>query len=467
MRTFAALLVAAAAAAAAATAPACGDHSEPMIGPTPLPIPSGKPALRVNGPLSSRQASYQINARLDTSEKLIEATETLVWRNDGVASVDSLPFHLYMNAFKNDSSVFMGEAGGVHRGHRILMGSRGRIDVTSLAINGEELRGTAHFGVDETVLEVPLTVPVAPDESIEIHLSFTTKLPRVFARTGFAGDFVMAGQWFPKIGVLAFSEEGQRWHCEPLHLNGEFFADFGTYDVVLDVPDTLVVAATGVLTSAEPAAEPGRRLLTYRAEDVHDFAWMADPFMQIAKTTSHDGVEIHLYHRPRQARYAGRHLEAARRTIEFMSERLLPYPWPIITVIDPPPEATAAGGMEYPTLVTTAGDVLLASEVSRSPELVTAHEVAHNWFQGIVASNEVDEPWLDEGLTEYASTLVLDHWYGPDRSLFDAAGVRSGGFQLKTALVSDFEIATPIAARSFDFGSRAEYSTVVYARAAL
>src|SRR6185295_8910832 len=105
----------------------------------------------------------------------------------------------------------------------------------------------------------------------------------------------------------------QKWHCDTFHLNSEFFADFGTYDVTLDVPAELTIAATGVLQKLEDAGA-GRKRLTWHAEDVHDFAWMADPRMRVAQTETKDGVKIFVYHRPEQAAYASRHLEAAKRT---------------------------------------------------------------------------------------------------------------------------------------------------------
>src|SRR6185503_10647150 len=104
----------------------------------------------------------------------------------------------------------------------------------------------------------------------------------------------------------------------------------------------------------------GTRVLTYRAEDVHDFAWMIDPYMTFIKgVTKVDGrdVEVRVYHRAAQADFAARHLQAAIGTIEQMSQLFVAYPWTMMSVIDPPPDAASgAGGMEYPTLVTTAGD---------------------------------------------------------------------------------------------------------------
>jgi len=123
---------------------------------------------------------------------------------------------------------------------------------------------------DESVVELPLVTPVEPGATIEVAFKFTAQLPEVFARTGYKGDFHMVAQWFPKIGVRTGTPGAEHWECRPHHAFSEFFADFGTYDVVLTAPSTYVVAATGVLTAVAEAAG-GTRTYSYRAEDVHDF----------------------------------------------------------------------------------------------------------------------------------------------------------------------------------------------------
>src|SRR5205085_1005480 len=213
---------------------------------------------------------------------------------------------------------------------------------------------------DQTVAELPLAQPVQPGATIDVSFKFTAKLPEVFARTGYKGEFHMVAQWFPKIGVRVGPPGAEHWECAPLSAFTEFFADFGTYDVKLTVPSTHVVAATGVLVSAEDAPG-GTRTLTYHAEDVHDFVWMADPYMKMkpgtAKLEDGSSVDVRVYYRPEQEAFAERHLEAAKGAIERFSALFVPYPWPIMNIVDPPVDAAlGAGGMEYPTLVTTGGD---------------------------------------------------------------------------------------------------------------
>ncbi len=242
----------------------------------------------------------------------------------------------------------------------------------------------------------------------------------------------MVGQGFPKIRVRGGPPGAERWSCEPLSANTEFFADFGVYDVTLTVPSTHAVAATGVLVSSTESPG-GTRTFRYHAEDVHDFAWMADPYMDVIRGVAKPGdggpdVEVRVYFRGEQRAFSQRHLEAAIGTIERMSQAYIPYPWPIMSIVDPPVDAVAgAGGMEYPTLVTTAGDTVFARPGIHLPEYVTVHEVGHNWFQGMLASNEAEEAWLDEGVNEWADGKVMDDLYGTRTSAIDWMGWQSRG----------------------------------------
>jgi hypothetical protein len=276
-----------------------------------MPKIDGSPALRGGGPpRSPRNASYKLEARLDPVRHTIAGSETLTWTNTGSTAVDSLPFHLYLNAFKNEQSLFMRSSHGQARSATASDTGWGYIQIDSVRVGGVDLTGKLRTptwataaGPDETVVELPLPEPVEPQGKIEVAFTFTDQLPEVFARTGYKGDFHMIGQWFPKIGVRVGQPGAERWECQPFHANNEFFADFGTYDVSLTVPSTHMVAATGVLTNAVEA-DRGMRTLTYHAEDVHDFAWMADPYMEVmsgkAKLVDEGTVEVRVYYRPEQ-----------------------------------------------------------------------------------------------------------------------------------------------------------------------
>jgi len=450
---------------------ACGrDHGTPRV--RPLPVADGSPALRGGGaPRSPRSASYKIDARLDVVRHEITATQTLTWINTGESAVDTLPFHLYLNAFKNESTLFMRSGRGGMRGEEASPGGWGWIRVDSVQVAGAELASTLAFaGGDETVATLPLPTAVPPGGTIDVAFKFTAQLPEVFARTGYKGEFHMVGQWFPKIGVRTGPPGAERWECEPFHVNTEFFADFGVYDVAITVPNTYVVAATGVLAAATEAPG-GTRTFTYHAEDVHDFAWMADPYMDVmsGQAKVEDGtVEVRVVYRPAQKEFARRHLEAGVGAIEKFSAWFVPYPWPIITIIDPPPDAAmGAGGMEYPTLVTTGGDTVFARPGLRLPEYVTVHEVGHNWFQGMLASNEAVEAWLDEGVNEWADAKVMADLYGARASGVDWMGWQAEVGALRRAVGTDpSSLPVPIAAAAYAFVDSSAYASATYDKTA-
>lgn len=439
----------------------------------PLPQPDPYPPKFGESARSPRIANYRIEARFDAKEHRISATERLTWKNTGQSPVTMLPFHLYMNAFKNEESIFMSESGGRHRSARATSSGWGWIEVSTLKVGGIDATARLIYPhtPDETVVHVPLEQPVLPGATIEVDVDFEVQLPEVFARTGYKGAFTMVGQWFPKIGVLVGEPGQETWHCKPFHLNSEFFADFGTYDVTLTVPQTHVIAATGVLAKAVDN-EDGTRTLTYRAEDVHDFAWMADPYMKVMSAqadTDNGAVEVRVYYREPQEAFARRHLHAGVGAIEHFSRLFYTYPWPLMSVIDPPPDAAGgAGGMEYPTLVTTAGDSVFMRPGMYMPEGVTVHEIGHNWFQGILASNEVDEAWMDEGVNEYADGLVMDALYGEGTSSMSWMGLYADYQAIKQAAPPmPSALPVPIATHSYKFPDFGSYASASYNKTSL
>ena len=448
---------------------ACGhDHGPPHV--RKMDRPDGSPALRGGGTARSpRIANYKIDVRLDAVRHQLAATETLTWTNTGASAVDKLPFHLYLNAFKNESSLFMRSSRGEMRGAKASDSAWGWITVDSLQIAGVELASKLKLVAppDETVAELPLATPIAPGQTVDINFKFSAQLPEVFARTGYKGEFNMVGQWFPKIGVRTGPPGLEQWQCAALSANTEFFADFGVYDVKITVPSTYTVAATGVLTQASESPG-GTRTFDYHAEDVHDFAWAADPFFNTrSQDVTVDGgppVHVKVYFRNEQLDFALRHLQAGVGAIEKFSADFVPYPWSQMTIIDPPIDAAAgAGGMEYPTLVTTEGDSVFIRPGMKFPEYVTVHEVGHNWFQGILASNEPEEAWMDEGINEWADAHVMTDLYGARTSGIDQYGFQADIVALRNTIVDDpSSLPQPIATAAYAFLDTTAYAETTY-----
>lgn len=371
--------------------------------------------LRVPGPLSPRNASYRIRARLDEKAHKVTGTVVLSWRNLERQPVDSLLFHLYLNAFKNEASTFVHEAGTQLRGDEMAEHGYGAIDVTRLVIGQQDLLAVTR--IDDTLMSVPLRQPVGPGAAVEVEIDFATTLPKVFARSGYVGEFFAVGQWFPKIGVWDCGPSAQvpaggcRWRAHQYHGSTEFFADYGTYDVELDVPRRYVVGATGVPAGERQEGE--RKILRFAAADVHDFMWTADPrFVEVREQLQDavGSVEISLLTRAGQEAMVGRHLRATREGLLELERRFGPYPYSKVTVIIPPADAAGAGGMEYPTIFTS-----LAADVPaglRILDAVTLHELGHQYFYGILGTDEVEEAWLDEGMNETFTTWGVERLFG-------------------------------------------------------
>jgi hypothetical protein len=418
--------------------------------------------------------NYDITARLVPEEKKVEGREVLIWLNDSDVPVSELQFHLYLNAFKNNLSTFMKESGGSHRGFKMDEENWGSITLNKFQIqDGADLLAATSFlqpddgnPDDQTVLRVGLPAPVKPHESITLAMEFTSKLPKVFARSGFVGDFFMIGQWFPKIGVF----QNKAWNCHQYHSTSEFYADFGVYKVAITVPEKYVVGATGKRILDQKNAD-GTRTVTHYQEDVHDFAWAACPdFVEFKETYKLDEPRVetemillvHRAHLRQKDRYAG----ALRNGLEFYSKSYGAYPYPTITLVDPAPGAMAAGGMEYPTLFTAETMSWLPLGV-RLPEMVTIHEFGHNYWYGMVGSNEFEEAWLDEGINSYSEIKAMDRYYGAGRSMIDFGSWAIGDETFNRTSVIGSGRFDPIVKKSWDFIGRSSYALNVYSKAAL
>ena len=279
----------------------------------------------------------------------------MTWRNTTREPAVDLYFHLYLNAFANSQSSFVRGVGDawVDWLQRHPNGW-GYITVTAIRIGGTDVTPRMQFVHpdddnldDRTVFRLPLEKPLRPGATMEVEIEFAARLPKVFARAGYAGPFALVAQWFPKIGVY---QDGA-WNCHQYHSTTEFFADFGVYDVTLTVPRDGVVGATGVLREQHDNGD-GTKTLHFVAEDVHDFAWTIDPRFHTVEDTvgGHARAAARAAEPPRVKPRATS--TAARAALQHYDEWIGPYPYPQLTIVDPGPGGSRAGGMEYPTLIT-------------------------------------------------------------------------------------------------------------------
>ncbi|MFV2073959.1 MAG: M1 family metallopeptidase [Thermoanaerobaculales bacterium] len=384
---------------------------------------------------------YEIEVELDPISHRLQASQRVRWANTTTTPTDELWFHLYLNAFSSSETTFMRELGsGTLRNWTSGRPDWGWIRIDSLRYQGEDLLPALVFerpdddnAEDFTVARLVLPNPVPPGGIVELEIDFEAQLPWIIARTGFVDDFHFVGQWFPKLGVF----EGERgWNCHQFHAESEFFADFGSYEVAITAPDGWVVGATGWQMSTAPV-ERGVRTV-FRARRVHDFAWCAAPssLMEVVETDFDPGRDVPVVWLERAQKLLGlsaadlelppmrlrlivprsqavlvpRMLRAARLGIAWFGLFYGPYPYPQLTIVSPPRGAEEAGGMEYPTFITTGADRLHAYPPfswSSDIETVTVHEFGHQYFQGMLASNEFEEGWLDEGVTTFAENSCL------------------------------------------------------------
>ncbi|HVO10810.1 MAG TPA: M1 family metallopeptidase [Vicinamibacteria bacterium] len=405
--------------AALAAASVCCSRPQPYrLRPLLLPPPAGPdaPGLPPVPAVSPRNASYTIEARLDPGEHTIAGSLVLDWRNTSDRALSSFPFHLYWNAFRNNLST---TARGEGRRRRFEPGEDRRrfgwIEVRSVrrVDEGEEdLTPTRQYlhedgnADDRTVMEVRSARPVAPGASARFRIEWDALEPYGDpGRAGWVHDYHFVAQWFPKIGVFWHGS----WNAHPFYPTTEFFSDFGVYDVRLTLPRGFVVGATGRLQESRDNPD-GTRTLRFVQEDVHDFAWTASRrFLERRGRFEDPGyppVEIRLLVQPEHEHLAARYVEATKIALRDYGTWAAPYPYPQITVVDPA-WGSASGGMEYPTLFTGGARILSPPEL-HSPEGVTVHEAGHQFWYGLVANNEFEEAWLDEGFNTYMTAKAID-----------------------------------------------------------
>ncbi len=423
----------------------------------------------------SSRADYQIFARVEPEARTLEGRETLMWLNRSDDRVGEAWFHLHHNAFSNTHSTLLWEERGELRGHPIESGW-GWQEVTSIRVGEHELVDTMVFRApddgreeDRTVFSVKLPEVVPPGGRLVMEIEWKAQLPRVRRRTGVSGDgnFLLMAHWFPKLGVY---EGGRGWNCHQFHASTEFYGDFGSYDVTLDLPEEYAehIGASGV-QSGDATLAGGRVITRFLAPSngdrsyrdpfasgatprprVHGFAWTADPDNIIKKhtfqfqewkelfpeevsrvedaagmapgTLTLRDVRVVALMQPEHEGQADRHIKATEAALFFYGIWFGEYPYEQVTVVDPAFSGSAAGGMEYPTLF-TSGTSLFTEEASYRPESVTVHECGHQFWYGLVGNNEYEAAWLDEGFNSYADSEVLFRVYKEKRSVTRYSGL--------------------------------------------
>ncbi|UCE19096.1 MAG: M1 family metallopeptidase [Gemmatimonadota bacterium] len=402
-------------------------------------------------------ASYQIDVTLDNEKKKLYGDELITFTNISETSLDTLYLHLYPNAFRDEKTTFMRECPKWFRRRVARRRKWGYMDIGNVEIAGGVGLNDSII-INETVMKVVLPQLVPPGEEVELCVEFTVQLPEVIARMGYKGDHYSIGQWFPK--MCAIRPDGS-WVNHQYHCSSEFFANFGTYDVSFAVPEEYVVGATGYLQD-ETVDDEGMKTVRYNAETVHDFYWEADPDFTVTREVF-DGVEVSFLCRPAHKRKIPRVMETARMALNYLGEWYGSYPYKKLVITDAE-TGPGGGGMEYPMIVAVEFSWLLPKSI-RFEEAVLIHEIGHQWWYGVVASNEFEEAWLDEGINTYSTRKVLETLYGERDNFIKLFGLtlREPQYERGTYLMKPK--SDPIVKDSWEFENFLSYTATVYSKA--
>jgi hypothetical protein len=442
--------------------------------PASLAIPTTTSAINSPTPLSQRVVAYDMDAKYNAKAHSLDASETLTYHNLTGQPLDSFPFHLYLNAFQ-PTSTWMRE------GKR--EGTRGQDfeKWDSKSYGSEEIKrfevvGQGDFTSqlqyihpdddnkdDRTVVQVRLPKPIPPDGYVQFKIKFHDQFPETLERTGWNRDFVLGGQWFPKVGVWWHDA----WNCHQFHAYTEFFANFGVYDVKLTVPQYEVVGASGIEVRSVNNPD-ATKTVTYHGEDIHDFAWTASPHYLIYDDTfkgSMGAVKLRIMMQPAHWSQAERHARITKQTMEHFDSWYGPYPYKNLTVVDPDP-GSQAFGMEYPTFI-TGGTNWFMPKGLLLPEGVVEHEFGHQYWYGMVATNEFEDAWMDEGINQYTEAKVMDSLFGPSTSVLNLWGINAGERDQDRLLYEGVADLDPMAQDGWKYADSNSYGGITYGKTAL
>ena len=436
------------------------------------------PMLAV-GQIDRINDQYRILVTLDTATHSLTANTTLTWTNPDDKPVDHMLFHMYYNAFKNSNSTFFKE-------DEFPESLRPSVDdechwsyseITDISDhNGNDLTPSIIYVQpddnnleDQSVLKIDLTTPVNPGESITLSFDWNAMIPHIMPRTGYNKEYYFFAQWFPKLGVyetpgMRYATEGN-WNCHQYHANGEYYANFADYKVSMTVPNAYIVASSGQLQDTT-AYDSQMRTWTFTCDNIIDFTWATSPHFDIQKDNFKD-TEILFYTYPYKADVASRYISATKYCMRYLDKKLGDYPYPTLSIIDPPIHGLFTGGMEYPTLVTSISFNFFPQGF-RTPETLVMHEFIHQYFMQMIATHEVEEAWMDEGFTTYWEGRILDDYLGESSSMVDFTGFHIGTKEYNRFefLNSEYNTSAPITYKSYEFESSA-YGPISYNKTAL
>lgn len=361
-----------------------------------------------------QRVDVSLQVKLDAGNKTLDGFASFTYTNNSPDTLTYIWFHLWPNAYKNDRTAFSEQMLKTGRTDFYFSDEeqRGYINKLNFSVNGTVATLEDHpLYIDVARLVLPL--PLLPGETIKIETPFHEKIPYLFSRSGYTDNFFLIAQWFPKPAV--YDRKG--WHPMPYLDQGEFYSEFGDYEVTISIPKDYQLAATGRMTESRISGET--KTITFKEENLHDFAWTAarDLIIDSSEIVSTSGKSIKLFSLYGEDDFElwQNSLRYIKETVRFREEHIGPYPYSTITIVAAP--APFEGGMEYPGFTTI-------QKVEDSLTLIELidHEVGHNWFYGALASNERDFAWMDEGMNSFYTHEFMR------QKMPDKADVKKGFF---------------------------------------
>lgn len=392
-----------------------------------------------------QEVNYKIDVTLNDKLHELSALESIEYINNSPDELTSIYMHLWPNAYKNNSTAMAKQMleNGETKFYYSAETDRGFIDQLDFKVNGKKVQ-LEYDPKNIDIAMLILTEPLKSGDSINITTPFHVKIPLgVFSRLGHLGESYQITQWYPKPAVYDLNG----WNHMPYLHQGEFYSEFGSFDVSITLPENYVVGATGDLVDGEketewlekkaketeartsfssdnsfPASFSGTKTLRYKQSRVHDFAWFADKRFHVLKG------EVQLFESEKKVTtwvmFTNAEAELWKNSIQYLNDAVYhyslwngDYPYNQITAVDG--ALSAGGGMEYPN-ITVIGPTGNAFAL----ETVIMHEVGHNWFYGILGSNERVHPWMDEGINSFNENRYIESNYPEAKLLGNYANTK-------------------------------------------
>tara|TARA_B100000780_G_scaffold117905_1_gene82732 strand:- start:5 stop:1852 length:1848 start_codon:yes stop_codon:yes gene_type:complete len=411
-----------------------------------------------------QSVDYEMSVNIDVKSFQYDGKQKLIYSNNSPDTISKVFYHLYFNAFRPGSEMAARILNGKDKNKRFSIDintipkeEEGRLTVSNIKQDGVSL-STEHSG---TILEVSLKKPLFPGENTTITLDFEGQVPKMIRRAGRdskEGVALSMGQWYPK--MAEYDYDG--WNAEP-YIGREFHGVWGDFDVTINIDKNYVVAASGYLQNPleyghgyggkKSESKKGKTSWRFIAPMVHDFTWAADPDFIHDTYPGPKGVKLHFFYKnnPEIIDNWKRLQPKTAELMRFFNNTIGDYPYKEYNVVH-----GGDGGMEYAMLTLITGNRKFGSLVG-----VTAHELAHSWFQHVLATNEMKHEWMDEGFTSYISKLAVDKIL-EENEIFPLRG--SYKSYLRLAL-SGFEQPQSTNANRYDYNMA--YESTAYSKGAV